>query len=237
MLQINTTLQYDALRTGKIGPGSDIVIVHPAAQMSVLSEPRYFWCVPFTMKFRDGKGSEVVINPKEQTVHATYRSGRGWTYGLPLIFKEYTVDFIGQASADGSDIHSILEWTHTNRLVIDDENDVTFSLFERLHEMKASHQLMHVKLNVHRRTYTKLQVKKFLETLTALESITFVTKRSVNGLNDGEFNEFVKNQEISEKWEQKNLDDGVIYQLKPKKEETGIIAAIKKFFKKIFGWK
>lgn len=238
MLQINTTFQYEELRAGEIGIGYDVVIVEPSAHRSVLSQPKFFWSVPFNMKFRDGKGSEITINPKEQSVHATYRSGRGWTYGLPMIFKEYIIDFIGQAVADGSDIYTILEWKNTSRLAIDDENDLTFNLFERLNEMKAKEQLKHLKLNVHHRTYTKLQVKKFLEELPVLESITLVTKRSVNGLNEEEFNEFVKNQEIPEKWEQKNFDDGVVYQLKPKKQPTGgIIEAIKNFFKKIFGWK
>lgn len=236
MLQINTTRDYEDLRTGQIGIGYDTVIVEASAHYNVLSQTKYFWSMPFNMKFRDGKGSEIIIHPKEQTVYATYRSGKGLANGLPIGFKEYNVDYIGQAMANGNDVVSILGWLHTNRLIIDDENDLTFILSLRLNELTAKDQLKHLKLNVHRRTYTKLQVKTFLDELSVLESITLVTKRSVNGLNDVEFDEFIKNQEISDKWVQEIVDDGVVYKLKPK-EATGIIAAVKKFFRKIFGWK
>lgn len=181
------------------------------------------------MIFR-GVDGEISMHPKDQWVFGTFNSSSGLLYGLPLVFKDYNVEYHGDASTDGSDVFSITSWTQAERILINDGHDLTHILLQHTEELKKLNQLKHLQLNIHRNTYKIVEVKKFIEALTKLESITFVTKRSGIALNEEEFKEFTQNQAIPDKWELAINDNGVVF--KPKRSW---FQKVVDFFKKIFG--
>lgn len=232
VLHVNTTSEYEKLLTGEIGDGYDKIIVEAEAHGNVLGQPKYFWSRSMNMIFR-GKNGEVVMSPKKQSVSGTYNSGTGLLYGLPLVFKDYTVDYHGDAATDESDVYSIALWTHANRIVINDASDLSHQLYLKIDALKNLNQLKHLQLNLHRNTYKFVEVKTFLETLKSLETLTFgKTRRPGMELNEAELKEFAQKQAGLEKWEHKIDDNGIVFQLK-----LSWIQKVVNFFKKIFGWK
>lgn len=233
VLQINTRDEFENFRTGKIGAGYDTIIFEASSHDNVLSQPKYFWSMSFHMIFR-GVSGEITMNAKEQSVVAAFSSSTGPLFGLPVVYKDYNVELHGKASIDGSDVFSIASWTQANRIAIDDGNDLTHRLLQKIDELKPLNQLKHLQLNVHHRTYKTVDVKKFLDALTALESMTFGTKRPGSELNEAELKEFVQNQTIADNWEHAINENGVVYKIKHKRTWYQKVVD---FFKKIFGWK
>lgn len=232
IITISTSIQYEELRSGKISVGHDKVIVKNTAHPNVFAQAKYFWSVPYNMNFTDGQGTDILIDPKLQGVTATFQAGHSLLLGLPLVYKEYNINYRNQAVAGGSDVYSILDWIHATHLVVNDENDLIYSLFQRHEELKNLKHLKHLEFNVNRGTYKRLQVKTFLGVLPALESATFVTKRtSGNALSDTESKEFVQIQEIPKKWSWTFNGSGVVYKLK---RNENLFTKIWNFLKKIF---
>lgn len=220
------------MRSGKISVGYDKVIVKNTAHSNVFTQAKYFWSVPYKMNFTNGQGTEILIDPSVQGVTATFQTGQSLLLGLPLVYKEYNVNYHDQAVAGGSDVYSILDWVHATHLVVKDENDLIYSLFQRHDELKKLKHLKHLEINVNRGSYKRLQVKTFLSELPALESATFVTRRSsVNALNETESKEFAQIQEIPKKWTWTLNGSGVVYKLK---RSENVFTKIWNFLKKIF---
>lgn len=232
---VTTSTELEALRTGKIGFGIETISVEATAQTNVLILPKYFWSYPYNaINFTDTKRNQVTIRPNERAAFAVFRAGRALSIGLPIVFRSYEIDFLGQATIDATDVESMLGWKYAERLAINDEHDLISRLADRMDDMKAMAGLKSFSLNVHRSSYRRLRVRTFLDALPALETATFVTKRAW-GLSDEQFEEFLKGQTIPEKWTQMVNDVGVTYTLKrAEKEKESLIKKIINFFKKLF---
>lgn len=196
--EINTPELLEKLRAGSfdVSP-SDVFVISSDAHEDILSQPKHFAASKYhSLIFHVENRGEINIKPHEKSVIAYFSSGNQSTLGMPADYIDYQFGISKAVKVSKEDIEYIVQWTNAKKLGIFGENTVAFDLQQRLNKLKALTTLEEVHFDIAMKTYMKLRVKPFADTLTTLKKANF---RAVN-LSDGRFAMFVKSQTVPNGW-------------------------------------
>lgn len=144
----------------------------------------------------DIKGNRIEMNPSEGSVSATFRSGDGLIYGIPANYKRYYLEIPNTINVTSAEVDYIFQWKNAMELEISEENELPYRLALRFYKMTAMKQLWKFQFRIHRGSFAKLSIVRFLDRLPALEDLTIIA----DGLSMSQIGRFTRNQNVSDNW-------------------------------------
>lgn len=205
---ISNPRAYAQFKQRTIASNYDYVYVEAGAHPNLMSEPKYFWDADnHIIDFRDVdyKFNYVTLQPTERKLTGVFHDGYNMTIGLPNNFVFYSVTFSINGFVTSNDIDAILEWQAVEYLDIHDECDAAYELFARVDEMKVMRHLEVLKLDVQKASMAKIRLAAFMVNFPRLR----LTEFRFRSVDHGEFEAFLKEQEIPKDWKLIHSPDGI----------------------------
>lgn len=173
------------------------VFIKSGAHANILAQPKHFAHFPNQLiAFSDNDSSYITLRTHEKSVDSLFFNGTQITRGMPVDYTAYTLQILKDVKVDKNHINAMFQWTQAKSLKITDENVVAFELQKRSNKLKELGKLEKVFFDISYRTYMKLRVKTFVDSLKSLKKITF----RAQAISLGQFGMFVKSQTVPIGW-------------------------------------
>lgn len=171
-LLINTTDLLEKLLDGDLNTTDLDVDITAHAEPDLSCHPKNLWDLPCkALRFVDNYTNRINLYPYTWQVVANLRSGNNLTLGLPNNYKSYHLQIANSIDITPVEVDYIWQWKLATESTLVEQNDLPYRLSLRRHRMKTLTQLWKLEFSVHRGSFAKLCVWKFLKDLPSLELV------------------------------------------------------------------
>lgn len=167
---VDTPLKLEQFRRGTIGSHTKIVHVSASAAPDVFHEARHFFNhTNDLISFSDTTNNTIQLEPRTQSVAATFRNGTQKTKYLPKFYKNYVLTFSPAETNNEANWRDIFTFQNAVNLTVGQEFAGTSDYENRIRGMRQLIKLRHFGIHV-KPKYSTLDLKEFYETAPTLQS-------------------------------------------------------------------